>query len=182
MKKNGQKFLEPTLSRMKDQMRRWHFLSSFVAIFLLLLQACIPYPHRRMVIPIQVGNLTANGKPKVGAKILRSFAYKDGQCAHASESTTTDEQGAFSFPARSEFFLFIGMGDQNFSSSLCLQEETQVRWLTYFESVHESNVSSRRYLCDLSKPLRGSNTNTSLPVLPCIDISSRETLNKQLER
>lgn len=85
---------------------------------------CVPFPHRQQESPEIVGRLVEDDRPLAKAKVrlVVNPASTVAGCPSEATSTTTDDDGRFSFAGTNYFSAFIVMGDRYDTWRICFDK------------------------------------------------------------
>lgn len=124
-------------------------IPSIVALSVLTLSACVPFPNRRLCAPEVTGSLVRAGEPVAGAEIVLTAAFM-----RTPATTRTDAAGRFKLGPLTKMYLTKSLlGDPLYVYSLRIKTEGGEDRLGFEARSMGAPPGPRAVSCDLSKPV-----------------------------
>lgn len=125
-----------------------------LSVFLsgLLLQGCIPFPHRATISPSVVGYVKDQAGPVAGLQVTYRQRARGSECSSWDQVSVTDQNGRFIFAAGREFFWFVFLGDPIYAYEICGQRGEE-KLLLLQKSDFGILQNPVELSCDLDRPL-----------------------------
>jgi hypothetical protein len=99
-------------------------LRATVVSLLLVLSACVPFPHRSNLTPGVAGSVTSHGVPLPSASLRLVASGNAAPCEGATRDFKSTKEGLFYAPPIRQFNFFIAvMAHKFFPWALCIQQE-----------------------------------------------------------